>query len=759
MTMLRRAVARASAPVGALLTFVLCAQAARAQGAIANAGFEEGVLGGTPFGWSSGFPSYDVELVDAGPHGGARAVRIVGRKPVAGEFGNVMQSIDATPLRGKRIRFSGWVRAEPMGMGRAQLWLRVDRADGKRGFFDNMQDRPITAPEWRRYAIVGDVAADAQRIALGMMLNGQGRAWLDDVTLEVLPPAPPPEPARAPSDRGLANLVAFSKLLGYVRFFHPSDEAAATDWNAFAVAGVRAVERAADATRLATLLDSIFRPIAPSLQVSAGAPGRTRILAAPPASGLQVVAWRHLGVAVGGDARYNVYRSERMRAPASVLPDSFPDPLQPFVAELGGGVRALVPLAVYADSTGTLPRGARTRAADDDALPPGAYDPNDRAVRLADVALAWTVFQHFYPYFDVAGTDWNGELPRALRAAAADADARAFTLTLERLVAALRDGHGRVSRMGDTERGSMPPLLLASAEGNVVVLRVGPGEGRVRPGDVLLAVDRVPVARALARAEALISAATPQFRQYRAVNELLFGPSDSEVAIELRHPDGARETVSLRRSIAAASLHESRPDTIAELRPGIFYLDFERLTNAQLLAVLPKLASARGLVFDMRGYPRQVNTAALLAHLSRTPMTSPQWHIPVVTRPDRIGMRFQRGGEWNIQPLEPYLAAPRVFLVDGRAISYAESTMGIVENYKLAQIVGETTAGTNGNVNPFTLPGGYTLTWTGMKVLKHDGSRHHGVGIAPTVPLGRTVAGIAAGRDEQLERALKILDH
>lgn len=54
--------------------------------------------------------------------------------------------------------------------------------------------------------------------------------------------------------------------------------------------------------------------------------------------------------------------------------------------------------------------------------------------------------------------------------------------------------------------------------------------------------------------------------------------------------------------------------------------------------------------------------------------------------------------------------------------------MGIVEAYKLGEIVGENTAGTNGNINPVKLPGGYTAYYTGMKVLKHDGSRHHGVG-------------------------------
>src|SRR5207237_2356908 len=114
-------------------------------------------------------------------------------------------------------------------------------------------------------------------------------------------------------------------------------------------------------------------------------------------------------------------------------------------------------------------------------------------------------------------------------------------------------------------------------------------------------------------------------------------------------------------------------------------------------------------------------------------------------------------GEWNLTPKEPYLGAKKIFLTHGGAISYAESTMGIVEAYKLGEIVGETTAGTNGNVNPFDLPGGYSLSWTGMKVLKHDGSQHHGVGIAATTPVVRTQAGVAAGRDEVLERGIAVL--
>jgi C-terminal processing protease CtpA/Prc len=108
--------------------------------------------------------------------------------------------------------------------------------------------------------------------------------------------------------------------------------------------------------------------------------------------------------------------------------------------------------------------------------------------------------------------------------------------------------------------------------------------------------------------------------------------------------------------------------------------------------------------------------------------------------------------------LEPRLAGKIVFITDGRAISYAESFMSFIEHYQLGEIVGGPTAGTNGNVNPFNLPGGFKVVWTGMKVVKHDGSQHHLIGIQPTVPAQPSLAGAIEGRDELLNIALEIVN-
>ncbi|MDH4196534.1 MAG: peptidase S41, partial [Candidatus Aminicenantes bacterium] len=101
------------------------------------------------------------------------------------EGGVVAQGIDARPFRGREVRLRAFLRTDVRGLAsQAQLWLRVDRPGGQRGFFDNMFDRPVRTRAWTEVEIKGPVAEDAERIFFGAILNGQGGLWLDDVRLE-----------------------------------------------------------------------------------------------------------------------------------------------------------------------------------------------------------------------------------------------------------------------------------------------------------------------------------------------------------------------------------------------------------------------------------------------------------------------------------------------------------------------------------------------------------------------------------------------
>ena len=100
---------------------------------------------------------------------------------------------------------------------------------------------------------------------------------------------------------------------------------------------------------------------------------------------------------------------------------------------------------------------------------------------------------------------------------------------------------------------------------------------------------------------------------------------------------------------------EPRPEKIAELEPGILYVDLDRVTDADWKAVVPRLEKAKGIIFDMRGYPGQPGTLALLPpHRQRHPQR--QMERAAGSQPDRIDFAFTESG-WDLQPAKPYFTA------------------------------------------------------------------------------------------------------
>ena len=722
-----------------------------------NPDFEQGRIGEAPPGWivpTEGFKaSVSGDMAKQGRLC-AELTRTAAAKAAA--TGNLMQTFLGTAFRGKRVRYRAAVLLPQSPTGaRVQLWLRVNRKGGKPGFFENMNDRPMLGglgEGWQFYEIVGDIDPDAETISLGVLLLGGAKLSIDAVSFKTLGAfsIKRPEPVRPLIARGLANLMAYTRLLGYIRHFHPSDQAAETDWETFTVASIGEVEKAAGSTELAALLQQLFAPIAPTASIYVtGKPPLASVAGPAPTGKLENVSWRHTGYGSGHDGM-NVYSSERVHSPyVSAVAKDTAEAFAPIIADLGGGISCRVPVRVFADAGGTLPHRAKATQA----TYLSGFSGADRAVRIAGIILAWNIFQHFYPYFDVVQTDWPKALREALISAADDKDAGAFLVTLHRLVVALHDGHGNADHPIFAPTVTLP-VAWDWVEESLVVTGIGVGAEALKLGDVVVSIDGEPAAEFLASKLALVSGATPQWRINRALRSVLAGDPGDEVELKVRAGTDAPRKVKLTRK-EGPPIRETRPEPIAELQPGIYYVDLDRVTDALFSVVLPKLAEAKGVIFDLRGYPNRIGSG-FLQHLTDKPLQSAHFEIPTITRPDRKGWTYV-DSRWDLKPMAPRLKGKIAFLVGSGSISYAESVVGIVEHYKLAEIVGSPTAGTNGNINPITLPGGFRLVWTGMRVTRHDGKPHHGHGIEPTVPVSRTVEGITANRDEVLEKAIEVV--
>jgi hypothetical protein len=440
------------------------------------------------------------------------------------------------------------------------------------------------------------------------------------------------------------------------------------------------------------------------------------------------------------------------RFASSPVPGEFVD------KPLDRGLSCRVPLCLWSQRGNTLPHADSAALdclrAEIDAIELDAHDLPPPPARLGAVVIAWAAAQHFYPYFDVVPTDWDVVLTESLAKALADTSRHDFHHTLRRMAVALHDSHANGSDLR-SDKG-MVKARLGIVEGRIVVISALEGAGLHR-GDVLLEVNGRPAFDVLGEEECYVSG-SPHWRRVLGLFRLLFGPKNDPLRFLVERGTGTALVSTMPCEPPGLPLSCDTGDCVRELEPGIWYVDLTRAPMPAIDSAMEKLAKAKGVVFDLRGYPN--GNYEVIGHLlTGSEQRGEKWMwIPRIAYPDRERIDGWDGLGWAaLLPREPHIAGKVVFLTDGSAVSYAESFMGHIEGFKLADIVGRPTAGTNGNIVLLPLPGGFQFSWTGMKVTKFDGSQHHLIGIQPTVPLERTLKAVREGRDEYIEKALALI--
>lgn len=786
--------------------------------------------------------------------------------------------LEADVLRNQRIRLTARMRTRRTLVRAA---LQVGRSNAKEGIADLAESSDIVEGKWIDAHAVADVSHDATYIDIELNARGKGEVWIDYVRVERLGPRNQSTvgPTSLSRERQEA-LAALGRVLSLVRYFHPSDENAHTDWDLFSI---HAVDRllASSNEPLRDVINDILRPIAPitnvydegdpptiqspspsgapktwwhhyglggphpvycSLRIGAGEPTTAGVVYVPVPSHLvdgcrratvslkpemldgDMDAQLEMRLVQSGDRESNPREPIRTVGAVARLAHDLPSDLvsvevglrgsgmglvaaasltfqcdghQPVVLDpktvidrnvyspvkslyakgvrqcssghcvyvqrrapepasewldvaIGGGLRLRMPLVLDYRGGRTWPAPVSRRAP---ATP--IWSVSDRATRLAAVLMTWGTLAHFYPYFPEVNVDWSRELAPALEAASRARSPDETLAVLARLVSRLDDGHARVSHPGVRLTGH-GPLALNWMEGSLIVAGGLDSYLSLAPvGSEVLSLDGVPANAAYARMSGELSSATEGFRKFIVPWFLNVGPIGTLRRLEVRLAGGGvREVVvpMLDRNEMRHRAREPKPRAGTQLSSGIFFVDLDALEEGTWQQLLGDLSKARAIIFDMRGYPSE-SAFAVISHLIDKEIASSFFDVPLVgatgvTGYDRI--------QWTMRPRAPRLRAKAIFLIDGRAASAAESLLQLVRDHSLGVLVGEPTAGTNGNIASFIVPGGFVVRFTGMRVTSLGGGLIHGRGIEPDYVAHPTLGGVRRGHDEVLEEAVRV---
>jgi hypothetical protein len=422
------------------------------------------------------------------------------------------------------------------------------------------------------------------------------------------------------------------------------------------------------------------------------------------------------------------------------------------------GISCQLPLSLYNKLEQTYPPAdaAKLSALQKNLESIDLHERTSQAQRLAALTIYWNQLQHFFPYWQYAGTDWAKEYQKALKQTLKCNNLREFVLIMSELASQTHDSHATF--FDDTATRAMPDFYAEPFGRKWIVTKVSNDSLAIPVGSQVIEFAGKPFKPFIDKYRKYNVSATQQHSDKYLFIRCLRSYQDSSATFTFRTPDRQIITKEVPFRVHYAGEWFNREGKATRFSDGVYYVNLGQkgVNRAELDSLLTELTAAKGIVFDLRDYPQRTD---VINYLLTVPDTTHCHFVKCSIQPDCnfLPDREFMFDRWGLQPQEPHITAKAVFLCSGYSVSYCESVLMEIKYNKLGTIIGQPTAGSTGDVVQSIYPGDVGAWWTGMYIYNPDGTRFHGVGIIPDIIVPRTIDAVAEGKDEELDVALRHL--
>lgn len=406
--------------------------------------------------------------------------------------------------------------------------------------------------------------------------------------------------------------------------------------------------------------------------------------------------------------------------------------------------------------------------------------PTKEELRKQTFEQVWNTVneKHFDPNF--GGVDWKAIRAKyEPRVADVKSDAEFYSL-LEEMLRELKQSHFHIipkeayveskadeSKEGKEAVAGVVGIDLCIIENHVVIFRVAPdspaSQAGLRAGFVIEAIDKESVAKIIAElkerlAKRKLSQEESDFIASKVLRAKLNGAAGTSVSISVLDEQNRQRTVELKRIAdtreMSPALGNFGPYPIEfeakRLENGIGYIRF----NIWVMAMMPKIRAALSemkaapaIIFDLRDNPGGLGTLAggLAGNL--------------VNQETSLGKMQMRSGfmSFPVFPQSQPFLNPIIILTDFGSASTSEIFAASLQETKRVRTVGERTHGAAlpSYFESLPMPAIFQYAIADYKTPK--GVLIEGRGVLPDVEVKLSRKDLLAGRDTQLETAIKLL--
>jgi carboxyl-terminal processing protease len=386
--------------------------------------------------------------------------------------------------------------------------------------------------------------------------------------------------------------------------------------------------------------------------------------------------------------------------------------------------------------------------------------------RLLTLFRYWNIVNYFSPYKYITSKKWEKVLHEFIPSFYEAKDTLQYHVTIRKLVGALEDGHSSFTLSPQLLQffGAYCrlPFLCTIVEGKAVVTMILNDSLCKKQGvalnEVITTIDGETIEERInKRLQYVQNASNGDYALNSLCDLLLFAGKTSTCEISRLKLNGDTEKLTLERNYFFLQIPENEPPAPAtwKMLPGnIGYIYMGELLRKDVNAVMDSLFNTKGIIFDLRNYPRDT-WPLIAARLCSHKFLMGRLAMPDLSYPGTYKYRDLSAGAENTNPYKGKV----ILLVNASSKSHSEmSAIGLQAATKTITI-GSTTAGSNGDITEWIEMGGaFKTRFSGLGLYYPDGTVAQKNGVKIDIVCRPTIKGIQAGKDELLEKAVQVIN-
>jgi hypothetical protein len=386
--------------------------------------------------------------------------------------------------------------------------------------------------------------------------------------------------------------------------------------------------------------------------------------------------------------------------------------------------------------------------------------------QLLSLYRYWNIIEYYFPYKNLIEEDWDNVLKEFIPKFIIANNEQEYKLTTLEIIARIHDSHANIwSQEPVIEEywgKNHSPLALSFVEQKAVVTGyynddLGEKTG-IKIGDVITKINSQSVEDIITEKKRFIPASNYS-TQLRDLAPKLLRSNEKVLNIEFVRDGIAHSKVielysAPRVGVNRYNVYQIDKAHFQLLESNIGYIYPGSIKNEYIPEIAEKIKDTNGLIIDLRCYPKEFIVYTL-----------GELFVPQSTEFTKIsngsiinpGLFFMKETIEVGRENEDYYKGKVIILVNELTQSQAEFTAMAFRAAPNATVIGSSTAGADGDVSAFPLPGGIRTQISGIGIYYPDGTETQRIGIVPDITVTPTIKGITENRDEVLERAIEFI--